>query len=169
MATPLKLPCAFSGLVLCNLCNKLKEGACECKQPTDLQGAQGLDDLDLQKKNIQSFLDGAKALGVHDLFEVVDLHEGKHMRGVLATLHGLGIVAQDPRIVDAKGLNPLGIDNPVPFQSPFYLKDRFERIRTVQTYLTARRRGASAKLSDDPLSVRWTGTMFRDAIEKGYV
>ena len=75
------------GVALCNLVNALKPGVCKPPSPSGNPA--------LQRRNIEWFLKAATELGVadHDLFEVPDLYDGKHMRGVLATVHAVGLVA----------------------------------------------------------------------------
>ena len=77
------------GTILCNLINKIKPGC--CKEPNTSANPYH------QKKNVENYINAAAALGVpeHNSFEVMDLFEGKDMRGVLASIHALGIVAAD--------------------------------------------------------------------------
>ncbi|KAL1511664.1 hypothetical protein AB1Y20_004954 [Prymnesium parvum] len=85
---PLQLLLA-DGVVLCNLLNAIKPGACKAPSPSANPVSQ--------RRNIEWFLKAASELGVppHHLFEVADLYDGKHMRGVLAAVHAVGLIAAE--------------------------------------------------------------------------
>eukprot|EP00339_Tiarina_fusa_P015969 CAMPEP_0117041766 /NCGR_PEP_ID=MMETSP0472-20121206/29138_1 /TAXON_ID=693140 ORGANISM="Tiarina fusus, Strain LIS" /NCGR_SAMPLE_ID=MMETSP0472 /ASSEMBLY_ACC=CAM_ASM_000603 /LENGTH=204 /DNA_ID=CAMNT_0004752847 /DNA_START=22 /DNA_END=637 /DNA_ORIENTATION=+ len=80
-----------SGVVLCNLANKISPGIVRKinngKMPF------------IQMENINAFLVACKQLGVPDtdLFMTVDLYEAKNMPQVIQTLHALGRHAQKVR------------------------------------------------------------------------
>jgi len=73
-----------SGVILCNLINKLKPGAVKniSKAKTPF----------VAMENINAYLNACVALGLQgtDLFQTVDLFEAKNMTSVLVNLHTLG-------------------------------------------------------------------------------
>ena len=77
-----------SGVVLCNLINKIKPGTVKkinkMKMPF------------MQMENIAAYLTGCKDLGVPDFesFQTVDLFEDSNMKAVVLNIHSLGRTAQ---------------------------------------------------------------------------
>jgi len=77
-----------SGVVLCQLANAIKPGA--CKKPSTMSAPFK------RMENISSYLHACDALGVpkHDQFQTVALFENKDMMQVLTNLQALGRAAQ---------------------------------------------------------------------------
>ena len=90
-----------SGVVLCNLANRVKPGCCAKPQNKKLPF--------VQRENIGNYLNACTQLKIpsFESFMTVDLFEGKNMRAVVLNLHSLGRVAQKRRSLLA------GYDGPV--------------------------------------------------------
>jgi hypothetical protein len=73
-----------SGVVLCNLVNKIRPGIVANIQ----KGKAPF----VMMENINAYLQAVQALGLPavDLFQTVDLYEAKNMTAVLTNLHALG-------------------------------------------------------------------------------
>jgi len=88
----------MSGVLLCKLIQKIfagtadKPAACNKVNLTP----SGLDTPFKKMENIQKFLNGCEAYGVHStfLFPTIDLYEGRNMSAVLNTLLALGTETQ---------------------------------------------------------------------------
>ena len=77
-----------SGVVLCNLVNKVQPGSVAKIASSSMPFKQ--------MENIGAYLDACRKYGVpaQDTFLTVDLFEGKNMNAVVRNLHSLGRVAQ---------------------------------------------------------------------------
>lgn len=77
-----------SGVVLCNLVNTIKPGA--CKKPTMKTMAF------MQRENIASYLATCTEIGIQgfETFQTIDLFEEKDMKAVVLNVHALGRTAQ---------------------------------------------------------------------------
>ena len=77
-----------SGVVLCNLLNKIKPGSCPKPQNKKLPF--------VQRENIGNYLTACGKLGIpsFESFMTVDLFEGKNMKAVVLNIHSLGRIAQ---------------------------------------------------------------------------
>ena len=77
-----------SGVVLCNLANKIKPGCCSLPSMSSMPFKQ--------MENINSYIKACEKLGVRkdDTFQTVALYENQDMLAVLRQIHQLGAVAQ---------------------------------------------------------------------------
>lgn len=87
-----------SGVVLCEVANKVKPSIC----PPASKGKLPFH----QMENISAYLRACTVLGLpaHELFQTVDLFEDKNMKAVLINLHALGRVAQQMATFDGPKL-----------------------------------------------------------------
>ena len=77
-----------SGVVLCNLINKIKPGV--CKAPTNKKLPF------MQMENIAAYLEACRDIGIPDFesFQTIDLFEDQNMKAVVLNIHSLGRTAQ---------------------------------------------------------------------------
>ncbi|KAI8378066.1 kinase-like domain-containing protein [Radiomyces spectabilis] len=86
------------GVILCNLVNKIKPGTIKHVGQKDLSF--------IKMDNITRFLQGARQLGVSDtqLFETIDLFEGKDMVAVIHTILSLAQICVKQNLMDSDTL-----------------------------------------------------------------
>lgn len=114
------------GVLLCELANAIQPGLCPKPSSSNKPFKQ--------MENIAAYCDACKQLGMRqsELFQTVELFEGKNMRAIITNIHALGRIAQQVEGFTGPSLGP----KMATAQPRHFSEEQLHRARAVPTFLS---------------------------------